>query len=876
ITFNMPMNRSSTQAAVSLLAVDVPAANLDFEWLENDRVLQMTPQEPLALATAYQLQIDGSARAANGQASLDGSETIAYQTVPFPGIVRTVPAAGSVADRFQRGVSIQFSSPMAWETVENQIRIEPEPERVRTFVNQYSNEISLDFTLELNTVYTIIVPGSAADPYSNTLGEPFVFRFTTPGRFPIASLALPPRISQFSSSFVTQVDVIHVNVSRLDAALYELGLPLNLLNRPFDVTDYRPAATPIRTWSLPQTTPRDEVALQSLPLAGEGGGSLATGVYLLTVDAPETSDEVRFWQNQRSLMLVADTNIVVKEMFGAVHVWVTDLRSGQPAANQSLTLYSEQGAPLATAVSDQNGFAQFAYEPVNDFLEGVTVVSAQPGQDGFGIGSSIWDEGIRPWEFGVPASSGDEIETLAYIYTDRPIYRPGDTLYYKGIVRDTNYGRYTLPSLTNLDLRLSSNSFFGGETFERTLSVDVAADGSFSGEYQLPDDLPLGSFQLFVQNNTVEAFRQFSVAEYRAPEFLVGLTPAKAEALRGETVTVELAADYFFGGPATDLPVEWTIYEEAFQPTPPPGPYFSFGDGGRFFYEDFGLFGRFGGGGGGFGNYLLNGNGRTDENGRLTITLPASLLKNVEAGSRVVTIEANVLDLSEFAVTSRTSVTLHAAETYVGISPDNFIGRVGAESAVNLQTIDWEGTAVSNQPIEIVFYRREWVASRNQDYGTYYTTWETVDTEVSRSSVTTDAQGKATAAFTPEEGGTYIAIATVTDGGGREQFSSTTIWVADSGRIGWQIDSRDKTMELTPDATSYAPGDTARILVQSPFSEPVRAWLTIERGHLLEQRVITLDGSSDVLEIPITADFSPNAFVTVTAIKGVESDSSNP
>ncbi|MCP4415808.1 MAG: Ig-like domain-containing protein, partial [Chloroflexi bacterium] len=47
ITFNMPMNRSSTQAAVSLLAVDVPAANLDFEWLENDRVLQMTPQEPL-------------------------------------------------------------------------------------------------------------------------------------------------------------------------------------------------------------------------------------------------------------------------------------------------------------------------------------------------------------------------------------------------------------------------------------------------------------------------------------------------------------------------------------------------------------------------------------------------------------------------------------------------------------------------------------------------------------------------------------------------------------------------------------------------------------------------------------------------------------
>lgn len=876
ITFNMPMDRATTEAALSLRGTDVPAPSFAFEWLENDRIVQMTPQEPLALATAYQLQIDNSARAANGEASLGQSETIAYQTVPFPSIVRTVPAAGAVAERFQRGIAIQFASPMAWETFEDRIRIDPEPARVRTFINQFSNEINLDFTLEINTVYTVSVPGFAADPYGNTLGEPFTFRFTTPGRFPIASPALPPRISQFSSSFVTQVDFIHVNVSRLDIALYQLGLPLNLLNRSYDVLDYRPATAPVRTWSLPQTTPRDEVAVETLNLAGEGGGALTPGVYLLTVDAPETSDEVRFWQNQRNLLVVADTNIVVKEMFGAVYVWVTDLRSGQPAANQSLTLYSEQGVPLATAVSDPNGFAQFDYEPINDVLDGVTVVSEQPGETGFGIGSSIWDEGITPWAFGIPATTGDEVETVAYIYTDRPIYRPGDTIHYKGIVRDTLYGRYTSPSITSLDLRLGSSSFFADETFERSFTVEVGSDGSFSGDYLLPEDLSLGSYQLFVQSSTVEAFRQFTVAEYRAPEFLVSLTPSEPEGLRGEAVTVALAADYFFGGPATDLPVEWTIYEEPYQPMPPPGPYFSFGDGGGFLYEDSRFFGRFGAGGGAFGNFLLNGSGHTDENGRLTITLPANLLQEVEAGSRTITIEANVLDLSEFAVTSRTSLVLHAAELYVGITPDNFIGRAGSAAAVNLQTIDWGGTAVPNQQVEVVFYRREWIPQRSQDFGTYYTSWDVVDTEVARSRVTTDGQGAAAASFVPEEGGTYIAVATVTDGGGREQFSSTTIWVADSGRIGWQIDPRDKTMPLTPDAISYAPGDIARVLVQSPFAEPVQAWLTIERGSLLEQRLITLNGSSDVLEIPITAEMAPNAFVTVTAVKGVNSESSNP
>ncbi len=874
ITFNMPMDRATTEAAISLSGTDAPEADYAFEWLEGDRIVQLTPQELLALDTTYQLQINGSARAANGEASLGDSETFAFQTVPFPGIIRTVPAAGGVPERFQRGVVIQFASPMDWDTVEGNIRIDPEPERMTSYINQYSNEISLDFNLELNTTYTIIVPGFVADPYGNTLGEPYTFRFTTQGRVPIASLGLPPRLSQFSTNFSTNVDVIHVNVSRLDLALYDLGLPLNLLNRPYDVTDYRPAAAPLRTWSLPQDTPRDEVGTAVVPLAGEGGGALAPGVYLLTLDAPETNEEVRFWQNQRSLLVVADTNIVVKEMFGAVHVWVTDLQTGQPAANRNLTLYSEQGVPLGTAVSDNNGFAQFEYNPTNNYLEGATVVSGQPGQAGFGIGSSIWDDGVRPWEFDVPATSGDEVETLAYIYTDRPIYRPGDTIYYKGIVRDTNYGRYSQPDITTLDLRLASNNFFGGETFERTFTVEVGPDGTFSGDYQLPQDVGLGSYQFFVQSNTVEAYRQFTVAEYRTPEFLVNMTPDEPEQLRGETVTVELSAEYFFGGPATDLPVEWTVYEEAYQPTPVDGPFYSFGDAGGFLYQDPGLFGGFGGGGG-FGNYLLNGNGRTDENGRLLIELPADLLKDVDEGSRVITVEANVLDLSEFPVSSRTRVVLHAAETYVGVEPDDFIGRANTESTVNLQTIDWDGRSVANQQVEVVFYRREWIPNRNQDYGVYYTRWDTVDTEVARARVTTDAQGRAAASFTPEEGGTYIAVATVTDDGGREQFSSTTIWVADAGQIGWQIDPRDKTMTLTPDNTSYAPGDTARVLVQSPFSEPVQAWLTIERGQLLEQRVITINGSSDVLDIPITAAMSPNAFVTVTAIKGVD-DSNNP
>lgn len=143
ITFNMPMDRTTTEAAISLGSLgDAPDADFAFEWLEDDRVVQLTPQELLALDTAYQLQITGSARAANGEASLGDTEMVTYQTVPFPAIVRTAPPAGGPVERFQRGATIQFASPMNWDTVEDRIRINPAPERMTTFINEFSNEIT--------------------------------------------------------------------------------------------------------------------------------------------------------------------------------------------------------------------------------------------------------------------------------------------------------------------------------------------------------------------------------------------------------------------------------------------------------------------------------------------------------------------------------------------------------------------------------------------------------------------------------------------------------------------------------------------------------------------------------------------------------------
>src|SRR5690606_23919930 len=86
--------------------------------------------------------------------------------------------------------------------------------------------------------------------------------------------------------------------------------------------------------------------------------------------------------------------------------------------------------------------------------------------------------------------------------------------------------------------------------------------------------------------------------------------------------------------------------------------------------------------------------------------------------------------------------------------------------------------------------------------------------------------------------------------------------------VGWRVNPEEKRMDLTPDQRTYEVGDTANVLVQSPFAEPVEAWLIIERGTVIEQRIITLESNSEVIEIPVTESLSPNAFVSVIAIKG--------
>ncbi len=110
-----------------------------------------------------------------------------------------------------------------------------------------------------------------------------------------------------------------------------------------------------------------------------------------------------------------------------------------------------------------------------------------------------------------------------YLYTDRPIYRPGQTVYFKGILRADDDAHYSLPTDVK-SVKVLVNDPQGKELFKKDLSFNDM--GTFFDELTLDAEAPLGYYYIWFENQALEinTGTSFQVAEYRVPEYQVTVT----------------------------------------------------------------------------------------------------------------------------------------------------------------------------------------------------------------------------------------------------------------------------------------------------------------------------------------------------------------
>ncbi|MFH5806092.1 MG2 domain-containing protein [Alienimonas sp. DA493] len=637
---------------------------------------------------------------------------------------------------------------------------------------------------------------------------------------------------------------------------------------------------PIGEWTVELDPPADHTPARrtiETPLTD-------AGLYFVTAELP----------NGRTYGVAvqrADLAIAVKPLVGSRALWVvTDAATGAPVEGVKLDLLgygyewiqppgrrqlktirrSATTGPDGTAFVPEGGDADNIYQWL--------AVTSKPGENGkerFGA------FGFSDRTFGAERIGGPlgTVQMKIYAVSDRPAYRPGDTVHLKGWYRRAGYALPTDAQEPQRRLKVVVNDPRG----EELLSEDVTADefGAFHVSLELGEEATLGQYHMTVgeaQNfpRTQQHALNFRVEEYRKPEFEVTVDAPEEPIVLGEEFTATVRAEYLFGGPVAggvlSYKVTRTVEDAGWHPYDPwewlYGPaYWSWAPG----YQEpnpygngYGFGGRFGGMGMGFGGrwnppgpeeVVAEGEAELDEQGTFEIPIDSSLAKalNADADHRY-TITAEVTDASRRTETGGGSVLAAAVPFRVYGYAEYGYAVAGEPVRVN-----FTARTAGGEPLRQVGELSAFRLTGGPDGKTVATPLEQTPEPA------IDADGVVSARFLFEQPGQYrIDYEVAADGHtGTESVVLNVVGPNGATDAATVADG----LELIPDRKTYAPGDTAKLLVKTE-AEAVYLFPRAENGTVPEPVLLRPTDGAVGYDLPIGDADAPNIWVEALAVSG--------
>ncbi|MCP4375766.1 MAG: hypothetical protein GY794_06275, partial [bacterium] len=234
-------------------------------------------------------------------------------------------------------------------------------------------------------------------------------------------------------------------------------------------------------------------------------------------------------------------------------------------------------------------------------------------------------------------------------------------------------------------------------------------------------------------------------------------------------------------------------------------------------------------------------------------------------GSFSYSLDATVTDVNKRRVSNRQSLIVHGGEYYIGLKPAGFFANTEEEFSISTLALSPDETALPGQEYQVRLKRVWWESVRRAgNGGRLY--WESEEKEeVVQEFDVTGNEDPVELSFSLDKVGYYKIEASGTDSRGNKIASADYFYAVGSGYAAWMRED-DDYVEIVPDGKEYTPGDTASVLIKSPY-ESVKALVTIEREGIIERWVETVEGSADTIEIPIEPEYIPNVYVGVILIQ---------
>jgi alpha-2-macroglobulin len=694
-----------------------------------------------------------------------------------------------------------------------------------------------DGALQSMSAYTITLDTSVTESQGVPfLRKPFTYSFET-GQFYEAqvSFGMGPNAQVLDSAGRRAVQFVGSSKEDLPPVAFELyRLSLEQFLERYS-SSFRGVAgmkkTPISTAGTPLVT-QWQTALTSTPNAYGMRVSetlipaeVAPGLYILKLATARNNDYL--------LLALTRHTLALKQSGGQIVTWVSDINGGS-VPGIDVGVYARDGQELAHGQSDANGL----YEARVGIDPAPLIVVARAGDDVTvaGLGNE-WRTTTGYW-WGWWSDAPKALDYAAYIYTDRPIYRPGQTVFFKALLRRDEDAALSLPlegMTVTARLRDARNNVAD------SVELKTNALGSVNGQFALADGAMLGNNYAIEVVAGASAFRQIvKVQDYRKPDYDVSVKTDAARYVIGDPVNVTLDTRYFFGEPVPDASVTIKQYELVRRYWWEMDPSTGEGDDPYTWYQ----------------NYDAQPiSAVTDANGHYAFALPATKsqftqVEDWETGLKHTTwgIEVTVDDGSHQTVSTFAVIDVYDAAEKLTFDVGGYLKKPGTDFTVHAQAATIFDTPVANRKLKLELHA--------YDYTRY-----NFDTVIQTIDLTTGANGQVDQAMGAPAPGYYQWVLSGTDARGHPMGAQRWMYVYD--RTDTWAGRYANGLKVTADKTAYAPGDTARLIVESSFSGP--ALLTFERGTTRREQPATLTAPITVINVPIQPGDAPNIFVVVNS-----------
>jgi uncharacterized protein YfaS (alpha-2-macroglobulin family) len=578
-----------------------------------------------------------------------------------------------------------------------------------------------------------------------------------------------------------------------------------------------------------------------------------TGIWYLKVKIGQV--------NADAFILRSNTGVLAKEGDNEFIFWGQSFKTKRSITEGSVTILNlkDSAVTLSSGVFDSSGIAEAPISKDADialarFGDDVAIVPLNLKYLNVGTYSS-WSEKTR--------------NTNYFVFTDRPLYKPGDTVYFKAILRDDDDARYSIPTGAARTRIYAGYSDQNDPLFDK--SLPISQDGTVSGEYVIPEDSKVGNYSLSVNTSAEEVTAwgeshffnstiYFDVQYYQKPEFAVDVTTDKMELIAGDKGSFKILGNYFSGQPMSGQKMKYSIYASDFYSYQYANEADTLSD---TFLSDarYSFYGS---------NKIVEGEVELDKNGEKVITFDTKMDFN-EGRNQVFSIEATLDDGSQSPSFARRNVLVYAGEFGIFREDSNYGSKIN--TPLEIPTIlkkHIDDAGLGKVELTAKVHREEWI--KYQDPKEKFPSYRKEEEDLSDIRAVTDGNGKAKFNFTPNKLGFYRFTVQAKDDRGNLVSNIFYSYVTDQDQPAY-VPGGASELTVVADKQKYNPGDTAKLFFYSATQDR-DIFVSFERGRMDRFNVVKLNGNKGEISVPVTGTDVPNVYVRASSFSAAALDSS--